>query len=203
MLPGARTPGETAAACNGSSAPAVRTVAPAALSPLRQSLARVLPQRIGRLYEEGTVSARTPWVDALPAQPAVIASAPRPDAYEMRWWAPNGDDVGADVFVFASPAQAQRFLALAAAPGCRDAGRAQDALRPALARELSWLNPDSAAEGDIFLARGSRVYRIADVPAGQRGSRAALSQIPFATLEALACLLPGAHCSLETRNVPT
>jgi hypothetical protein len=203
LLPGGRSPGQQAAACDGSDAPDVGMVAPAALSPLRDSLARVLPQRLGRLYEEGTVSTSAAWLDSEPSQPPVLASAPRPDSYEMRWWAPNGDDVGADVFVFASAARARRFLALAAAPGCRDRASAHLAVRPPLARAISWLNPEGVAEGDIYLVRGTRVYRIADVPSGQAGNgAAALTRIPFATLEVLACQLPGAQCASESQNVP-
>ncbi len=74
---------------------------------------------------------------------------------------------------------------------------------PPLARSLSWLNPDGAAQADVYFARGSRVYRLADAPAGQeRGKldRAALSRA-FATIDVLACLLPGAHCTTVSKSV--
>ncbi len=44
--------------------------------------------------------------------------------------------------------------------------RAASRLHPPLARNLSWLNPDGALQADVFFARGPRVYRIADAPAG-------------------------------------
>lgn len=185
-------------------APEVSRVAPARLGALRASVARVLPQRVGRLYEEGTVVASDAWSDDSPEPPPVSATAPRHGGYEMRWWAPNGDDVAADVFVFATAGAAQRFLALAGGPRCRAQARPQSPTRPPFAREVSWINPDGAAEADLYLARGTRVYRIADAP-GQQSPATRLAGLAraFGTIELLACLLPGAKCSLAAGGVPT
>ena len=106
------------------------------------------------------------WSDEEPAPPATLPAARRPAGYEMRWWAPNGDDVVADVLVFASDAQARRYLLLASSAHCREQASHGLAAHPPLARNLSWLNPDGALQADVFFARGSRVYRVADAPAG-------------------------------------
>ena len=164
---------------------------------------RVVPQRVARLYEEGTVRSASVWTDEEPAPPAVSPLAPRPGGYEMRWWAPNGDDVVADALVFANAAGAQRFLALASSTRCRREGRRQSTATPPLGTNVSWLNPDGAAQADVYLARGARVYRLADAPAGQRGGALRPGSLgrAFATIDALACLLPGAHCAAVNQSV--
>jgi hypothetical protein len=186
--------------------PEVEQVAPGAVGGLREAVARVLPQRVGRLYEEGTVRAGVAWTDEEPSPPATSPRARRPGGYEMRWWAPNGDDVVADVLVFASPARAQRFLALASSSRCRDQAAHGAALRPPLAHNLSWLNPDGAVQADVFVARGARVYRVADAPAGSSPEQVRNSGglgRAFATIDVLACLLPSAHCTQLPNSVTT
>jgi hypothetical protein len=193
-----------ASACVGQQgAPEVEQVAPGKLSPLREQLARLVPQRAAQLYEEGTVLAASAWTDEEPAPPAVSPTALRPAGYEMRWWAPNGDDVVADVLVFADAARAQRFLALASSTRCRRNASPQGATSPPLARNLSWLNPEGVAQVDVFFARGARVYRIADAPSGQASGAARPGSLTRALLsiDTLACALPGAHCSTKGRNV--
>lgn len=179
------------------SIPEVELVAPKAVGALREDVARALPQRVGRLYEEGTVRSSVAWSDEEPAPPATSPQARRPAGYEMRWWAPNGDDVVADVLVFASDAQARRYLLLASSVHCREQASHGLAAHPPLARNLSWLNPDGALQADVFFARGARVYRVADAPAG--GSPQAVRargglRHAVATIDVLACLLPSAHC---------
>jgi hypothetical protein len=111
------------AKCPSESAPHVIAATAADLSGLRASVARVMPGRIGRLYEEGTIEASNAWSDNSPSLPPLSPTAPRPAGYEMRWWAPNGDDIGADVFVFAGPRKAREFLADADSTRCRPYGR--------------------------------------------------------------------------------
>ena len=45
---------------------------------LRETVARVLPQRVGRLYEEGTVRASVAWTDEEPGAAGALAAAKRP-----------------------------------------------------------------------------------------------------------------------------
>ncbi len=200
VLPGASGPGGRA--CGGGGAPALAQGPPQRLAPLREAVSGVLPQRVGRLYEEGTISSQTAWSDNEPAPPPVSQTAARPEGYEMRWWAPNGDDVVADAFVFSSPALAQRFFALASAPGCRRSAHAQPSERPPLSRDLYWVNPDGASETDVYLVRGATVYRVGDAPAGPQASSATARERAFVTVDTLACLLPDAQCLAGSRNVP-
>jgi hypothetical protein len=183
--------------------PAVAQVDARALGPLREAVAHVLPQRVARLYEEGTVAALDAWRDGDPSAPPVARGASRPAAYEMRWWAPNNDDVLADVFTFSKPALATRFLAQATSTRCREHARALPGAGPPLAQNLTWVNPDSVAEADVYLQRGARVYRVADVPAGQPSGGAAGFDLTHAlqTIDTLACLLPQARCQRGSSQV--
>ena len=196
----------SAMACaNETAAPKVRQVGPSEVSPLREEVERLVPDRIARLYEEGTVTARVAWNDSEPSPPPVSPAARRPDAYEMRWWAPNGDDLVGDVFVFANRAAAQRYLSLATSTSCRRKSTRSPGTRTPGAVNLSWLNPDGAAQADVYFARGSRVYRLADAPAGQRDGEIRVGSLAraFATLDVLGCLLPHAGCRREgKRAVP-
>jgi hypothetical protein len=197
---------QSASRCIGATTvPEVERVAPNEIGGLREDVARALPQRVGRLYEEGTVRASVAWSDEEPAPPATSPRARRPAGYEMRWWAPNGDDVVADVLVFSSEGQAKRYLALASSARCHDqAGRGLP-LHPPLAHNLSWLNPDGALQADVFFARGTRVYRIADAPAGSSPAQVRDGgglDHAFATIDVLACLLPSAHCTPAPAEVP-
>lgn len=202
-LPGSAGPTRVASCAGQLGAPEVIRVAPTALSPLREDVARVVPERVARLYEEGTVVAASAWTDEEPAPPAVSPRASRPGGYEMRWWAPNGDDVVADVLVFSNSARAQHFLALASSTRCRRKAGNVAARTPPLGRNVSWLNPDGAAQADVYFARGRRVYRLADAPAGQHGGAIRPGSLgrAFATIDALACLLPGAHCTTVNKSV--
>lgn len=200
--PGSNSP-KLAACVGGHGAPEVRRVPARYLSGLRASVAQVVPERLARLYEEGTIVAASAWSDEQPAGPSVFPSAKRPAGYEMRWWAPNGDDVVADVLSFSNPKAAERFIALAGSERCRVHARRHAPAGPPRVRNLTWLNPDGTAQADVYMRRGSRVYRIADAPAGQRLGRvrAGSLQRTVATIDALACLLPGAHCSVVKPGV--
>lgn len=200
---GSGAPGsQRAGGCSGRGAPQVVLMAPTRLGPLRAAVARVLPERVGRLYEEGTIVGGDVFSDGAPSGPAVDPAQRRPGGYEMRWWAPNGDDLVADVLVFASPQIAAQFLELASASRCGQSLPAGAAGRPPLARNLAWTNPDNAAEADVLLARGSRVYRVADAPAGQVPGRTPDLSRALRTVDSLACLLPDAHCSSVSHSVP-
>jgi hypothetical protein len=203
LLAGGRGPSR-ALACGGAGAPEVARVTPDGLAPLRVSVQGVLPERVARLYEEGTVVAGDAWSDGSPAPPPVSAGGDRPAGYEMRWWAPNGDDIVADVFAFDSAQRARRFLTRAAVAGCRQDGAAAPADRPPLARNVTWVNPDGVSEADVYVVRGRRVYRLADVPAGQRGHRPPEGGLTRAllTIDTLACLLPEAQCGEGGKVVP-
>lgn len=64
------------------------------------------------MYEAGIVTSENAWSDN-PPQPSTV-QPPKvtrvSGAYEMRWWAPNRDDIVADVFVFDQTGQARDFF---------------------------------------------------------------------------------------------
>jgi hypothetical protein len=202
VWPGASTP-KLAACVGGRGAPEVRRVSASYLSGLRESVARAVPERLARLYEEGTIGSSSAWNDEEPSPPTVSPAAKRPAGYEMRWWAPNGDDIAADVLSFSSTREAERYFDLAGSESCRVHARRHPPAGPPRVSNLTWLNPDGAAEADVYMRRGSRVYRIADAPAGQHHGtvRAGALTRTVATIDALACLLPGAHCLVVKPSV--
>jgi hypothetical protein len=191
--------------CSLAGAPRVVHVTAAELGGLRASVAPAMPDRIGRLYEEGAVESVSFWSDALPGPPPVLATTPRPGGYEMRWWTPNRDDVVADVLLFDTAAHARGFLLRAATPNCRPAARAAAAQWPAAARNLRWVNPDGFAQADAMFARGPRVYRVAIVQTGRaaRTPTAADLRRAFRVVDTLACLLPAAACQIAGGFEPT
>lgn len=188
-------------ACLGGHKPQVQDVSPQVLGALRESVARVLPERFGHLYEEGTVESANAWNDDNPVGPPVPIAKPRSGGYEMRWWAPSGDDIAADAFQFKSSGEAQTFAARATSSYCRPTGQARGAPQPSGSRNLTWINPDNAREVDVYVTRGTRVYRVVDVPPGQRHGRATTTQLAHAliTVDSLACLLPEANCARQQR----
>ena len=196
--------GASASSCPSATSPEVVSVSPSALGALRASVARVLPGRIGRLYEEGPVVAGAAWSDDLPLAPALSPTALRPASYEMRWWSPNRDDIVADVFVFADAATAQRFSERALSTRCRHSASQASPGHLAQAGNLTWRNPDGFVQADLYLTRGDRVYRVADVPAVAKGHSLDTRRLgrAFYTIDALACLIPQAGCGLVNRSSP-
>jgi hypothetical protein len=159
----------------------------------------------GQEYASGTVYPRDAWSDDAPD--GAVAERPTvtrwPGSYEIREWAPDPqwgagyrDDIVVDAFVFPSSGQARRFFMQAAGARCRRSASTVTAGGPPGARYLNWVNPDGATEEDVYLNRRRVVYRVADVrpqdhnpPPSQAEDR-----VGFATLEALACAIPGAGC---------
>src|SRR6202034_4146230 len=89
--------------CPGSGAPEVKSVPGADVPALRNAVSRIMPPRVGRVYEAGTITTSNLWSDAHP-QPSSSPGLPAgsvPAGYEVRWWAldrqGNEDDVVADV----------------------------------------------------------------------------------------------------------
>jgi hypothetical protein len=207
------------AGCPGREAPEVANVSTADLPALGDELSRIMPADVGRVYESGQIAASNLWSDDEP-QPRPPAGPSTPAAYEVRWWAldrdGNEDDVVADVLEFASAAQAEDTLALAASPRCRSSSShaAVHALSfPTGARELSWVNPDHIQQWDVLFVRGRRLYRVSDVPpeyllttTGARHDELERARAG-ATPDALACALPAAGCpasasSLSNTSLP-
>jgi len=186
----------TASGCPAHSAPPVADVSRATLRGLREDLRGVMFGRGRRLYEQGVVASSYAWSDAEPGRRMALPPGPRdPGGYELRWWAANGDDVGADVFVFAGAQRAREFFEQASSTSCRPSSVALLASSPPGAHDLVWRNPDRFAQEDVYLLRGPRVYRVAVVRAGDgRGITPAGRRAAFQLVNGLACALPGAEC---------
>jgi hypothetical protein len=189
--------GSAAAGPGGCAAktPSVVNVGLWRLAELRAGLLAVSVPIEGRRYAEGAVTAENAWSDN---NPQTVGSSPSAASlsggYEVRWWASNGDDLVADVFQFAGPRQARRFFGWAASPRCRDAGAVSAVPWLSAARNLVWVNPDRFTQEDVYVVRGSRVYRISDVRA-RNGRRPSIERrIALLIVDSLACILPEADC---------
>ncbi len=164
---------------------------------LRAQLLPVFARYGGRRYAAGIVTPGDMWSDDLPLRlrASRLADGLWPAGYEMRWWT-RDYDMAADVLVFGGAPQASKFFQEAASTDCHRDGVLWPALSPPRALHLAWINPDRAKQSDVFLRRGSRVYRI--VVVRLRGAPAETTPVERRTgaslLEALACVLPDAHC---------
>ena len=193
--------------CPGHGAPEVKSVPGADLAALRNSVSRIMPSRIGRVYETGTITTSNLWSDDQPSRSSPSPASSVPAGYEMRWWAldrqGDEDDVVADVFEFATERQAEDALARAASTRCRSHGATHIAHFPAGASDLFWVNPDSAQQWDVLLVRGRRLYRVGDVPpeylltTTPPAQRSLERRRAPSTVEVLACALPGAGCQIS------
>lgn len=186
----------TAVGCRAQSTPSVETVSSATLRGLREDLRGVMFDRGRRLYEQGVVASSYAWSDDEPGKRMSLPPGPRdPGGYELRWWAADGDDVVADVFVFAGTGQAHDFFEQASSTRCRPSSVALTASSPPGGRDLAWRNPDRFAQEDVYLLRGPRVYRVSVVRAGAGPSITPADRSSALSLvNGLACALPGAAC---------
>jgi hypothetical protein len=205
--------------CPGRGAPEVKSIPGADLAALRRAISPIMPPRVGRVYEAGTITTSNLWSDGSPQRSSSSGSPAGsvPAGYEVRWWAldrqGNEDDVVADVLEFASERQAEDALARAASPRCRSDGAAHAARLPAGASNLYWVNPDKAQQWDVLFVRGRRLYRVVDVPSNYPpatgpAQRALEQHRTNSTVEVLACALPGAGCpasdlSTQATNLAT
>jgi hypothetical protein len=195
--------------CPGRGAPEVKSVPGADLAALRNTVTRIMPPRVGRVYETGTITTSNLWSDDQPSSSSGSPAGSVPAGYEVRWWAldrqGNEDDVVADVLEFASERQAKDALARAASTRCRSDGAAHAARLPSGAGNLYWVNPDNAQQWDVLFAHGRRLYRVGDVPsnyppATDPAQRALERRRADSTVELLACALPGAACQASAAS---
>ncbi|HEV2923197.1 MAG TPA: hypothetical protein VGW98_04125 [Solirubrobacteraceae bacterium] len=173
---------------------------------LRASLLGIMAPLARRRYAWGPVPATVAWTDNPPES---FRSSRGDDgqweaSYEMRAWARNGDDIGADVFLFAGARQARSFLDVAASIRCHRAASERYGSRPPGARNLVWVNPDGTVQEDVFVLRGLRVYRIAVVVPQrvQRQRSSAAQALGVLAATALACGLADAGCPARAAGVP-
>lgn len=165
---------------------------------LRDGLLRAFAVTRGRGYSGGVIAPEDMWSDNLPlgARASRLAGGRWPAGYEVRWWT-RYYDLAADVLVFGTPHRALAFFRQAASTDCHRDGAQQRAPWPPEARNLAWLNPDHAAQNDVFLLRGRRVYRVAAVRLDDAPEETARVQrrIGAKLADTLACVLPGADCA--------
>jgi hypothetical protein len=192
--------GQVAArSCPAGEVPSTASVDRAGLAGLREDVRRAVFFAKGlRPYEQGPIGSDMAWSDAEPGNHATLPAGPvQPGGYEMRWWMPSGDDVAVDVLAFADRRRARDFFVHASRADCRSRSRARSASMPPGGRNLAWLNPDGFMQEDAFLLRGRRVYRVVVVrPGSAHGASPAAIAEAFRLVDALACALPGAGCSL-------
>jgi len=198
--------------CPGQGAPEVKSIPGSDIAALRNTVSRIMPPRVGRVYETGTITTSNLWSDDPPSSSSGSPAGSVPAGYEVRWWAldrqGNEDDVVADVLEFATERQAEDALARAASPRCRQDGAAHAARLPSGAGHLYWVNPDNFQQWDVLFARGRRLYRVVDVPSSyppatgpaQRGLEQHRAN---STVEVLACALPGAGCQISAVSART
>lgn len=202
-------PGEEATAgptCPSVEAPSVISVGPERLSGFKADLERTIstwaarkPEKSNPLvYEQGVVTGAAAWTDMEPGTGGVPASGTPVAGFEMRWWiwTWGWNDVVADVFLFEDASAAAKYMELAAGTECRINTMEEAASVPPGARYLEWSNPFNFAQQDVFLRRGSRVYRVSVVQPGA-GSKAskAKRKVGFRLVGEIACGLPKSGCS--------
>jgi hypothetical protein len=190
---------DSASSCVPKSLPSLAEVDVYRLADLRAGLLGVVARAGGSRYAAGTTEPQALWSDASPEPPGRTRGADGrwPAAYEIRQWSSEGDDVASDAFEFTSDSQAARFFDEASKARCHSAGASTSALEPPQARVLTWVNPDAAAEADVLLLRGARVYRVVVVRGARlrRLSPAMTKKVNVATASRLACELPDAGCT--------
>lgn len=155
------------------------------------------------VYEQGLVSGAAAWTDMEPGTGGVPSSRSPYAGFEMRWWiwTWGWNDVVADVFLFEDAATAADYIELVSDTECRRNTMAEAASLPPGGRYLEWSNPFNFAQQDVFLRRGSRVYRVSVVQSGV-GSKAtkAKRETGFRLVSEIACGLPRSGCAPRPRR---
>jgi hypothetical protein len=154
--------------------------------------------RPGSVDVQGLQEPTSAWSDVPPSAPSAASSAPdNVDAgYEIRWWSIEQDHQAVDEFVFGGSREASLYVRQAASVRCRDHAAAYRLAQPAGGRALIWTNPDGVREADVFFSRGSRAYRLVDVPPSTylEGPLRLDAQELIGPSQSLACRLAHAEC---------
>ncbi len=188
-------------ACRGAEPPLARASVDE-IKQLRASVLAVVGPLADRRYQWGAVPPEVVWSDGSPSRFSAsgLADGKFLASFEMRVWAKSpalhfaGVDTVADVFLFNNASDARRFFEEASNTRCHRAGVPRAVAQPPGGRDLIWDNPEGFTQQDVFLLRGSRVYRVSDVPRGGGGYSTAMRPGGIATVNRLACALPEAGC---------
>jgi hypothetical protein len=125
---------------------------------------------IGAPVAQGIAGPNVAWTDARPV-PADVA--PAGGGYEMAWRGAGGSVTIADVFPFASAADAGDYAQKAGHTACRAEATSQPLTSPANARTVTWTGPRGRRQSDVFLARGRNAFRISVIAPTQAARPAA------------------------------
>ncbi len=166
----------------------------AELSELYVGLSAVVARPAAARQMEGIAATEDMWSDGFPRElEGEAGNGPWPGAYEIR--APTRRYlVVADGLIFANRRVARAFFELAASPRCHRKALREPTVYLSGARNLAWINPDEVEQNDVFLLRGARVYRVADVR-GLQTERLPL-RVEAAIVDRFACRLPDARCAM-------
>ena len=202
-------PGDEATAgptCPSVEVPPVVAAEPERLAGFEADLERAISTWAARMpekskplvYERGVVTGAAAWTDMEPGTGGVPTSGTPFAGFEMRWWTWTWgwNDVVADVFLFEDASAAAQYVGLASSTECRRNTMQEAASAPPGARYLEWSNPFDFAQQDVFLRRGSRVYRVSVVQPGV-GSKTskARREAGFRLVGEIACGLPKSGCA--------
>jgi hypothetical protein len=165
---------------------------------LRASLGGVIVHAAGGRLAEGIALPSDMWSDDAPQAPSAVVPEHGlwPAGYEIRWRT-RRYIVAADVLLFAEAHTAHDFFEAAAGTNCHREASESLASAPPQARNLTWTNPDGFEQNDVFLLRGLRVYRVADVLDEQAIPLSLQGEAEV--IDATACRLPAAGCPASVR----
>ncbi len=197
--------------CPSVEVPPVTSAGPEKLAGFKADLERALSTWAARMpeksnplvYEQGVVSGAAAWTDMEPGTGGVPVSGSQYGGFEMRWWiwTWGWNDVVADVFLFDGASAAAEYVELASDTECRSNTMKEAAPLPPGARYLGWSNPFDFAQQDVFLRRGSRVYRVSVVqPGAESKASKAKREIGFRLVSEIACGLPDSGCGPRPPN---
>lgn len=151
----------------------------------------------GRLDVWGLQEPSAAWADNPPGSVSLPHLVLVDAGFEMRWWSPAGDHLGASLFAFPDSRSAEEYVSEASSSRCRMAAVSGAVSQPSGARALVWENPEGYLQADVYFARGSVVYRLAAVGSGPQGERPTRADAPqlLRVADGLACALTHAGCT--------
>jgi hypothetical protein len=147
--------------------------------------------RAGRGEEQGVDGPSAAWTDRPPGETSFAVVGP---GYEIRWRSRGGQSRMADLFAFATTADAAYYAAHAGSTGCRQAASSRSLSSPGAARSVTWINPHGAWQSDVFFARGRVAYRVSVIGPPAASGGGLLARPAGLSAQPLACQLPSAGC---------
>jgi hypothetical protein len=116
----------------------------------------------GAPFKQGIDGPSAAWTDARPVSGGAASVG---GGWEMAWRGAAGSTVLADMFPFASAANAADYVAKAGRAACRSDATSRALAAPSGARTVTWTGPDGRWQSDIFVARGTVAWRVSVIAA--------------------------------------